>query len=148
MKRYCLGFALSTDRDCRTYVALIRKTKPEWQAGFLNGIGGSLEPEDHGFPRVAMAREFYEETGFPNHDSWWTPFCEMQFEHALVSCFVIRLDWDQFESLSSPTEETVEKILVDRVEAFKALPNLAWLIPMAQAFQTNPALPYLTIKTQ
>lgn len=150
---YCLGFAISTNEDAQTYVALIRKTKPEWQAGYLNGIGGKLEPEDCGSARHAMAREFFEETGLPNHYEWWVPFGEMRIEHrapmegVVVSLFALRLPWREFQTLSSPTEETVEKIRVDEVSEFTPLPNLAWLIPMAEAFLRNPGLPYLTIKT-
>jgi hypothetical protein len=36
---YVVGFAFDTDGR----VALIRKNRPEWQAGRLNGIGGHVE---------------------------------------------------------------------------------------------------------
>jgi 8-oxo-dGTP pyrophosphatase MutT (NUDIX family) len=55
---YVLGFAFTVDGS----VALIRKAKPEWQAGKLNGIGGKIEEFDPS-PVHAMTREFMEETG-------------------------------------------------------------------------------------
>jgi 8-oxo-dGTP pyrophosphatase MutT (NUDIX family) len=62
-------------------VALIRKARPPWQAGLLNGVGGKIEPEDwspffvHDMPAPepvalrAMRREFREETGV-DFDRW------------------------------------------------------------------------------
>jgi 8-oxo-dGTP pyrophosphatase MutT (NUDIX family) len=55
---YVLGFAFTPDGS----VALIRKIKPEWQAGKLNGVGGKIEDWDPSDVH-AMTREFQEETG-------------------------------------------------------------------------------------
>lgn len=66
MKKYVLGLMFSADR---TFVALIRKKKPEWQKDKLNGIGGKIE--DGELAHHAMPREFYEETGVrTNHRDW------------------------------------------------------------------------------
>lgn len=52
---YCVGFAFyGTD------VILIRKAKPAFQKGLLNGVGGKIELGENAF--IAMVREFYEET--------------------------------------------------------------------------------------
>jgi len=56
MKSYACGFLFSPDRS---RVLLIRKRRPAWQAGKLNGIGGKLEPGES--PLDAMRREFREE---------------------------------------------------------------------------------------
>ena len=64
MKRYVVGFLF---RNNGTEVALVRKLKPEWQRGRLNGIGGKIEPNEDS--RAAMMREFAEETG-ANVDDW------------------------------------------------------------------------------
>ena len=74
MQYYVLGFAFTPDNR----VALIKKLKPAWQSGLLNGIGGKrdmvkgeriyeLEPAD-----LAMPREFFEETGVVISHSDWT----------------------------------------------------------------------------
>ncbi len=55
---YVAGFYFS---ECGERVALIRKLKPEWQRGWLNGIGGKVEPGES--PLSAMVREFEEEAG-------------------------------------------------------------------------------------
>jgi hypothetical protein len=38
MTKYCLGFAYFQENE-NTQVILIRKEKPEWQKGLLNGVG-------------------------------------------------------------------------------------------------------------
>lgn len=55
-QQYVVGLAVN-----QGWVALIRKAKPAWQAGRLNGIGGKVEPGED--PQLAMAREFEEEAG-------------------------------------------------------------------------------------
>jgi 8-oxo-dGTP pyrophosphatase MutT (NUDIX family) len=63
--RYVLGFAIIPTKG----IVLIRKNRPEWQAGKLNGVGGKIEPGE--LPEAAMAREFLEETGFNTMQSDW-----------------------------------------------------------------------------
>jgi 8-oxo-dGTP diphosphatase len=58
VQEYVCGFLLSPDRK---RVLLIRKRRPAWQAGKLNGIGGKIEPGET--PAAAMRREFKEEAG-------------------------------------------------------------------------------------
>ncbi len=43
MKGYVLGFAFDEDYE---WVALIKKNRPQWQAGKLNGVGGKIEPNE------------------------------------------------------------------------------------------------------
>src|SRR5438132_12681590 len=56
-QHYVCGFLFSPDR---AEVLLIRKRRPPWQAGKLNGVGGKIEPTDAS-PLAAMRREFREE---------------------------------------------------------------------------------------
>jgi len=58
MNEYVLGFLFNEPADA---VLLMKKLRPEWQAGFLNGIGGKVEPGEP--PAGAMVRECEEETG-------------------------------------------------------------------------------------
>lgn len=143
---YCLGFCFSTDHDAQTYVALIRKVKPDWQAGKLNGIGGKVEMSDGGNPVSAMVREFSEETGTMTDSFMWLPFAVMEFDSVLVYCFAGRMDWEKFESLRTVTAEEVVKIRVDRVDEFDPLLNLGWLIPMASTYLYYPTMARLWIR--
>jgi 8-oxo-dGTP diphosphatase len=58
VQEYVAGFLFSPDRS---RVLLIRKRRPAWQAGKLNGLGGKVEPGET--PIEAMRREFREEAG-------------------------------------------------------------------------------------
>src|SRR5690348_12790266 len=65
-QEYVCGFLFSRDRS---RVLLIRKRRPAWQAGKLNGVGGKIEPGET--PAQAMAREFTEETSLKiPADAW------------------------------------------------------------------------------
>lgn len=68
MKSYVVGFLF----DGRGNVALIRKNRPDWQKGRLNGIGGHIEPGET--PEEAIVREFREEAGAT---VTWRQFCRV-----------------------------------------------------------------------
>lgn len=136
MTEYVLGFAFSHDYANYDRVMLIRKTKPDWQKGKLNGVGGKIEAGET--PHRAMAREFEEETSLASLPSAWTKFAVMTWTQARVHCFVTWWDWKQFKKGRSVTEEEICHQVLDERFFFKlreagCLPNLHWLIPMAQA---------------
>jgi 8-oxo-dGTP diphosphatase len=133
--RYVVGFMFDVDIK---NVVLIRKKKPAWQAGRLNGPGGKIE--DGETPLEAMVREFREETGVA-HDHW-NEFnvlrghngrtglrCDVHFFSAFVSTDVLR-------SCRTTTTEEIEicSVLREMLDP-RAWPrlmfNLPWLIPMA-----------------
>src|ERR1035437_2138595 len=62
MQEYVAGFLFDG-----SIVWLIRKNKPDWQKGKLNGIGGKIEEGE--LPFDAMRREFKEEAKL-DIDSW------------------------------------------------------------------------------
>lgn len=64
MKNYVLGFYFDGDD-----VLLIHKLIPEWQRGKVNGLGGSIEPDET--PEAAMVREFVEESGIETTPEQW-----------------------------------------------------------------------------
>lgn len=119
---YVVGFAFSEDLQ---RVALIRKVKPSWQAGRLNGIGGKIEPDEDGLS--AMIREFEEEAGVRIDD--WKMFAQLGDADLdwLVYFFWARTDLAKLKTM------TVENVVVVPVDAlgFEVLPNLHWIIPMA-----------------
>jgi len=134
---YCLGFAFTRDYSGHPRVLLIRKTHPEWQAGKLNGVGGKVEPSDFTTHR-AMVREFKEETGLDSIPAGWTKFAILDFPGCRVHCFVTWYEWKVFKHAKSVTEETLESYQMDlefiqKMRDQKAIPNLLWLVSMAQA---------------
>ena len=121
---YCLGFAF--DRGTKN-VALIRKLRPAWQAGKLNGIGGHIE--DGETPREAMVREFREETGRVTTEALWQPFAKMYTDTSTVFCF--RAFGIDLRTMKTTTDEEIYVLDFKAIRAYKCLPNLAWLIPLA-----------------
>lgn len=110
-------------------VVLIEKTKPEWQKGLLNGVGGKIERGES--PVEAMVREFQEETTLDTSEKDWNHFTTMTFgNRAKVHCF------SGFSNnifyYESPTEEKVKIYMVSDIIAGteRVIPNLKWLIPM------------------
>lgn len=129
MTNYVAGFLFSQDLK---RVALIRKAKPDWQAGLLNGIGGKIEDGETRFR--AMVREFAEETGATVTD--WEMFAEMVVPRfAQVAFFTARGDY----RLQDTTDEKVDWYPADdQIRGYKAIPNLDWLVPMALLKFTAP----------
>lgn len=122
------------------HVVLIKKNKPEWQAGFLNGVGGKVEEFDE-CPLYAMIREFKEETG--KDECNWVEFCtlyeEDQFE---VICFFV--DNKNIYDVRTMEKEEVVIIPVADLNKHKIVSNLSWLIPMIidQPFEKEAVVEY------
>lgn len=123
--RYVLGFLF---RENRTSLVLIRKEKPRWQAGLLNGIGGKIEGDESEYD--AMVREFREETGVDTSKSGWRQFCEMSGDGFVVYCFKA-LDSDAWEKAASEETELVEKHHPDQLNQQDCISNLLWLVELA-----------------
>lgn len=123
MTNYVLGFLFSPDKK---RVALIRKNKPDWQRGKLNGIGGKIEPSDAS-PLAAMVREFEEETGRPT--SGWQHYATLWSENARIDVFHLFAQEEVY--LDSTTDEIVAFTPVNKLEKIACIPNLRWLIPLA-----------------
>lgn len=123
MNKYVVGFLIH-GRD----VALIRKQHPGWQKGFLNGIGGHIEPGEK--PLGAMVREFYEETGVTIGLECWHEFVCVKGTDYELHCFSSETGakWKlKAENDEKPGWFNMDAIL----KQGKILANLKWLIPMA-----------------
>lgn len=140
-KDYVVGFYF----DPEVYeVCLIRKNRPDWQKGRLNGVGGKIEDFDLS-PQAAMAREFEEEAGLGTYPVDWELFAIL---HApdngpRVFCYVMQsccpVDWDELEA---QTDEQLVKADSWHLP-HDALPNLEFLVPLARnfLFSTDPMEP-------
>lgn len=120
---YVVGFAL----DNYGRVALIRKNRPEWQAGLLNGIGGHVEPGED--PDAAMVREFEEETG--SLVGGWELFLVMDFPGARIHFYRTMIGTAVMDGLRTATDETVCKLDARDLGQVGVIPNLRWLVPLA-----------------
>lgn len=105
-------------------VVLIRKNKPEFQRGKLNGVGGVAEPGE--YSHEAMVREFREETGKSTTVSDWRFFARLALKECVIDFFSAHGDC---LGISTTTDEIIE--IVDVRRKRDVLPNLRWLIPLA-----------------
>src|SRR5437016_13458863 len=117
-QHYACGFLFSEDRRL---VVLIRKRRPPWQAGKLNGVGGKLDGDETAAD--AMRREFREEAGL-DVDSW---------QHILT---LSGEDWAghffrAFGAVDAARSLTDEQLEIHRVEELPpdTIPHLSWMIP-------------------
>ncbi len=125
--KFVAGFMFNLNLD---KVALIKKTRPEWQKGLLNGIGGRIEDGESSIQ--AMVREFKEETGMTTLDEDWTCFSTAVNEdktwfvdfYQMVTCD------EDLEDLASITDENIVIIDVANLDNEPVVQSLKWLIKM------------------
>lgn len=141
--QYVCGFLFAPQWN---QVALIHKTRPEWQKGKYNGVGGKIEvldtttdanqvyrtfrPET---PHEAMVREFEEETGVRVEN--WDYFCTVKDAvHSGVIHF-FRATTDRLWEFRKDTDEPVKWVGMEFLgpgnNTLNIISNLTWLIPLA-----------------
>lgn len=124
MAHYVVGFCIDIGYDA---VILIQKTRPEWQRGRLNGVGGGVERGESA--HAAMVREFTEETGL--FIASWKHFADMMtLRGDRVDFFVTLRDMATMPMPTSNTDETVTIVNISNLSAKDTLPNVPWLIQM------------------
>ncbi len=144
--KYVVGFLFNKQLSS---VVLISKTKPRWQNGLLNGVGGKVEPGE--FAKDAMVREFMEETGVDKHLDWklfanfFSSHCDPAAPNAMISCFTAKADDDTFNSVRTTTEEEVMTLDLMAVQKASTVPNLKWLVPLAVDFYRENGMRYAEI---
>lgn len=150
-REWVVGFQF--DDDARQ-VVLVRKNRPEWQAGRLNGVGGKVEPSDitavaterrgslldgdsadvvTAVLRHAMVREFEEETGAPTKPDDWHHFADLVWEEGIVH-FLRSFSTLNLERVHTVTDEAIETWDVPAIGYVgdgSITPNLRWLVPLA-----------------
>jgi 8-oxo-dGTP diphosphatase len=131
MNRYVLGFMFDEKFE---KVLLVRKQKPAWQKGLLNGPGGKIENPETAIG--AMVREFKEETGI-DHPTW-KHYCSLSGLTPDGARFEVLV----FATIGEPEKwsvtpaNMVESVEVHNSASFTpvsegAIENLCWLIALA-----------------
>jgi len=130
VKRYVVGFMFDEHGG---HIALVRKNRPDWQRGMLNGIGGKVEYGE--IPINAMKREFLEETGV-DCDEWesvgvcnWNrpPPSFGSYEQL----YIFKAFTEEIWKIQTVTDEHVfvlQQPLDDH--SYDMVPSLSWMIPM------------------
>lgn len=123
-KLYVVGFLFDNSGN---RVVLIRKNRPVWQKGRLNGLGGKIELFETA--KDAMTREFKEEAGVQVEN--WKKLALIIGEDYLVDVFMA-FDSTALQTVATMTDEAVEIIqTIDLPHMKDTISNLQWLIPLA-----------------
>lgn len=126
IQQYVCGFLFSADRS---RVLLIRKIRPAWQAGKLNGIGGKIEPGETAIG--AMGREFREEAGIDGSE-WQHVLTLSGADDAGSGRGWAGHFFRAFGDVDAARAVTDEPLEIHRSDALPpdVLPNLRWMIPL------------------
>lgn len=127
-QKYVVGFMFD---PTLSKVVLIRKEKPAWQKGLLNGVGGKVGDHIPGeTPEQAIEREFAEETGYS--EPYWTKYLTLSTPHSELHFF------RAVGNVAKPQSSTEEQVGVfdvhDIMDRCDTVPNLRWCIQMARTF--------------
>lgn len=117
---FCLGLAFSHGLD---KVALMKKNRPAWQKGKVNGIGGKIEEDE--LPIDAMVREFYEETGAVHYS--FHHFAKVDFASGTMYCYKTEIE---LSLLETTTDEEIEIYDVNNLPE-NMVEEVSWLINLA-----------------
>lgn len=132
---------------------MVKKARPAWQAGKLNGLGGRVEEGET--PVDAMVREFREESGIHTKPKDWKLFAIMQQlggdshshrpgekgwqVHVFAAEGIIpggRENPDPTEMLWDVKLDTIGLLPCENGDA-ELVDSCEWLIPMALQFLRN-----------
>jgi 8-oxo-dGTP diphosphatase len=121
---YVVGFLFDPELY---WVVLIKKNRPGWQAGKLNGVGGHVEEGED--PLTAMQREFREETGVDIPD--WRRFCRLDFVNGVLDCYFSVSE--KYKNVTTCTDEEVTWYEISGLmeNGGYCVPNVKWLTQMA-----------------
>ncbi len=123
--KYSVGFMFNEDK---TQVALVRKTRPEWQAGKLNGPGGKVESGET--YDQTMSREFEEEVGGETNPEDWNLFMVMSGKDFIIHFFTMVGDLTKLLTVGDE-ELVIEDVKNIHLARADMIDNLPWTVGMA-----------------
>lgn len=127
-----LGFVFDKELE---NVLLIEKSKPDWQKGKLNGVGGHSEPNE--LFSASIKRECLEETGINIPEKDWTPLVEMMNDYGdrwFVAVFCTRVELNLLQKAMSENDQRDEKLVIVPIKDLflkNTIGNTKWLVFMA-----------------
>lgn len=113
---YTVGFAFFAHPNEQVQCLLIRKNRPDWQKGKLNGVGGKIKEAESSMD--CMIREFKEETDVDTTKDDWKFVQRESGEGYQLDIYAIRLSNDFFIN-RSPTDENLEIYPVETIRSGK-----------------------------
>ena len=131
MEKMVVGFVFNEEK---THVLLIKKNRPQWQAGKINGMGGHIEKGEGAFE--AVSRECAEEFGLSIPCKNWKSVAVLRGKDFFVHFFAAEADVGR--ALQTTDEEPVLVALKDLSRCDSLIPNLHWLIPLSLENSIRP----------
>ena len=108
-------------------VVLVKKNRPAWQVGKLNGIGGHVEYNENFLG--CMVREFHEEAGV---EEWeWRHFLTITTPIYRIAFFESPTLYKHFDNIKSNTDEEIGVYDLYQLSRHDVIPNLTWSLPLA-----------------
>ena len=125
-------------------VYLIRKNRPQWQQGKLNGIGGHKEIGET-FDQCC-AREVKEEAGI-DLQSKFKHFPTMRFNDALVQAYYAVLSDEERQQVRTCTDEEIQWIPIDAIYMLRKqmIDNIPWMVLAAMNHAQSTYRPFLDV---
>lgn len=105
-------------------VALMRRTRPAWQAGRVNALGGKVM--DGEAPAEAARREVREEAGVDVAE--WEEF--LVWDDAAYRMHAVRAFDERADAARTVEDQSIFVCTVAALPA-NAIDNLRWLVPLA-----------------
>jgi len=122
MIKYVVGFLFDPDYN---RVVLIRKLRPVFLKGMLNGVGGKVDPGETGLQ--AVRREFHEEANLdiPHWNYFWT---DQGDDYCVDFYFASSANIDDVQTMTDEPIEIVDSHTVYTSLAGSLSPNIDWII--------------------
>ncbi len=127
MQTYVVGFAFSKERS---HILLIKKLRPQWQKGCLNGIGGKIETGET--PALAMRRECMEETGLSPEWQYRGVMSGTNGDGLPFECHIFYAYSDTIWEYAQNEDEPLGIYEVEKLNGIKMISNLRFLIPFGR----------------
>lgn len=124
MKKYTLGIIF--DQTLK-HVLLIHKTKPDYQVGKLNALGGKIEEGETSL--TCVTREIREESGLDIPETAWTYIGVVHTPDWVMDVFTCRYAGSMKDAQSLEVER-IEWIPVDQLPP-NTISSLPWMILLA-----------------
>ncbi|MCP3924893.1 MAG: NUDIX domain-containing protein [Desulfobacterales bacterium] len=120
---FVVGFAFTEDKK---QVLLVRKEKPPWQKGHLNGVGGKVKKGET--PLEAMMREGHEETGLYLPWKYKARMEGINNDGAYFICHILYTYSDRVHNFIQKEEEILRLFKVSQLTLYKRIANIDFLI--------------------
>lgn len=120
---YVLALLFTADAE---RVVLMRRTRPAWQAGRVNALGGKLMAGET--PADAARREVMEETGVDVPAGEWEEL--LVWEDPVYRMHVVRAFCEQAEDARTAEDQEVFLAPVSALPV-NVIGNLRWVVPLA-----------------